>query len=398
MKTASIRYTSKGHRVKVRIPPSPTPSTTLWSLDTPEQEEGDDDDLSFVGSERKHSSEDEESSDEDREELSDDGDMFKYDDDEEYSSAHGEESSDEDGEKFDGDIPGEEVVSLLIDAKKLSAPIPIPYLKAERKRHQRELLAAKELHEASQKTVEALRKDISVLTSKIDETTTENSSLKEGQEATENHVAKERKRYHLDLERRYEGSQKVVEALRKEVDALNSFIDELKTKESSLSNSLEVTQDALEKERALRHELEIRLNERVVLGIKTQDSFETKLEKYLREELEKSQSRVLQEQHEFKELQNDHARLRVTYATLESHVKYIEAVKDEHISAAKRDSEELAEKNSDLSSQLLHTRAEFERLKAALAAVEKENEGGASKSTFSLSNIYRRAKYEPSSH
>ncbi|KAH7401274.1 hypothetical protein BKA66DRAFT_436431 [Pyrenochaeta sp. MPI-SDFR-AT-0127] len=97
-KTGTVRYTSKGHRVRVKLPPSPNPSTTQWSLDTPEQDE-DDDDLSFIGSESEYSSDDEECeemSDKDCEELSSDGDKLRDDNSEELSEEDGEESSDDD--------------------------------------------------------------------------------------------------------------------------------------------------------------------------------------------------------------------------------------------------------------------------------------------------------------
>lgn len=716
-KAATIRYASNGRRITVKLPPSPSPSTTQWSLDTPEQDE-DDDDLSFVGSESEDSSDDEECeelSDEDREELSDDGDKIRDDNGEELSNEDGEEPSDDDEEEFDDEIPEEEVTSLLLEAKELSVPVPIPHIAAaalpgtvaaerddkdgkettqanvteegetagkrddppaasaptasrkpppfafgnaspiattsasqptpgrgstlnftaacnnnleltlpeslpmsvsnnllfnevfkiqeidrkshpcrgldaqgaqcessvprchslsiklvenslgivdgmkvkelqslamynmcdahtkqsaklakewirlakltkaareywlnqqrsllvesqaswkmyaefaaaevrrilaqdeiavraekektelynesqktitrlrmkidnieseafsaeglnepskkslteyldeisalekqinnlttensslkearestedalakERERDQRDLLDAKDLYKVSQKTVEALRKEISALTSKVGELTADNSSLKEGQEATEDALVKERKRGQQDLQDAkglYEGSQRTVETLRKEVDALNSCIGELTTKESSLKNSLESTQDALTREKVRSRELEIRLEERVALGIKTQDSPETKLEKYLREELDKSQRHVLQQQKDFEELRDDHVRLQITNATLESQVKQIEAVKEELSRAPKREFQELSERNSDLSNQLHHTRAQFEQLKASLAAMEKENEGEASKSKFSLRDIYRRPKHEPS--
>ncbi|KAF2260843.1 hypothetical protein CC78DRAFT_547175 [Lojkania enalia] len=272
-------------------------------------------------------------------------------------------------------------------------------LAKERERDQRDLLDAKDLYKASQKTVEALRKDISALTSRVGELTTENSSLKEGQEATEDALVNERKRGQQDLQDAkglYESSQRTVEALRKEVDVLNSCIGELMTKESLLKNSIESTQDALTKEKVRSRELQIRLEERVALGIKTQDSPETKLEKYLREELDKSQRHVLQQQKDFEKLRDDHVRLQITNATLGSQVKQIEAVKEELSRASKREFQELAERNSDLSNQLHNTRAQFEQLKAGLAAMEKENEGEALKSKFSLRDIYRRPKREPS--
>lgn len=272
-------------------------------------------------------------------------------------------------------------------------------LAKERERNQRDLSDAKDLYKVSQQTVEALRKEISVLTSKVGELTTENSYLTEGQEATEEALVKEMKRSQQGLQDAkglYECSQRTVEALRKEVDTLNSCISELTTKESSLNNSLESMQDALTKEKVRSRELEIRLEERVALGIKTQDSPETKLEKYLREELDKSQRHVLQQTKDFEKLRDDHVRLQITNATLESQVKQIEAVKEEISRASKREFQELAERNSDLSNQLHHTRAQFEQLKAGLAAMEKENGGEASKSKFSLRDIYRRPKHEPS--
>lgn len=272
-------------------------------------------------------------------------------------------------------------------------------LAKERERNQRALSDAKDLYKVSQETVEALRKEISALTSKVGELTTENSSLKEGQEATEEALVQERKRSEQGLQDAkglYEGSQRTVEALRKEVDSLNSCIGELTTKESSLKNSLQSMQDALTKEKVHSRELEIRLEERGALGIKTQDPPETKLEKYLREELDKSQRHVLQQQKDFEKLRDDHMRLQITNAALESQVKQIEAIKEELSRASKREFQELAERNSDLSNQLHHKRAQFEQLKAGLAAMEKGNEGEASKSKFSLRDIYRRPKHEPS--
>ncbi|KAJ4363219.1 hypothetical protein N0V83_010339 [Neocucurbitaria cava] len=272
-------------------------------------------------------------------------------------------------------------------------------LAEDEKRHQLDLLDAKDLYKVSQKTVETLRREISALTSKVGELTTENSSLREGQEATKDALVKERKRDQQNLQDAkglYEGSQRTVVALRKEVDGLNSCIGELKTIKSSLNISLESTQDALAKEQVHSRELEIRLEERVALGIKTQDSPETKLEKYLREELNKSQRHVLQRQKDFDKLRDDHVRLQITNATLESQVKQIEALKEELSRASYRESQELAERNSDLLNQLHHTRAQFERLKAGLAAMEKANEGEASKSKFSLRDIYKRTKHDPS--
>lgn len=285
--------------------------------------------------------------------------------------------------------------SSLKEARKSAEDV----LAKEREHDQQDLQEAKGLYESSQKTVEALRKEISTLTSKVGELTTENSSLKDGQEATEDALVKEKKRCQQDLQEakgHYESSQRTAEALRKEVDALSLCIGELTTKESSLKNSLESTQDALIKEKTRSRELEIRLEERVALGIKTQDLPETKLEKYLREGLDKSQHQVQQWQKDFEKLRDDHVRLRITNAALESQVKQLEAVKEELSRASKRENQELAERNSDLSNQLHHTRAHFEQLKASLAATEKENEGEASKSKFSLRDIYRRPKHEPS--
>ncbi|KAF2464782.1 uncharacterized protein BDR25DRAFT_95239 [Lindgomyces ingoldianus] len=285
--------------------------------------------------------------------------------------------------------------SSLKEARKSTEDV----LAKERERDQRDLLDTKDLYKVSQMTVEALHTEISALTSKVSDLTTENSSLKEGQEAAEDALVKERKLGQQDLQDAkglYEGSQKTVEALRKEVDALNSCISELATKESSLKNSLESTQDALTKEKVRSRELEIRLEERVALGIKTHDSPETKLEKYLREELDKSQRHVLQQQKDLEKLRDDHVRLQITNATLESQVKQIEATKEDLSRASKREFQELVEKNSDLSNQLYYTKAEFEQLKATVAATEKENEGEASKSKFSLRDIYRRPKHETS--
>jgi predicted nucleic acid-binding Zn-ribbon protein len=258
----------------------------------------------------------------------------------------------------------------------------------EHERDQRDLLCAKDLYSVSQRTVEALHKEISGLTSKVGQLMTESSSLKRSQRAAEDALVEERKRVQQDFEDLkdlYEGSQKTVEALRKDADDLNSYIGELKARESSLKNLLESTQDALTKENMRSRELEIRLEERMALGIKTQDSPETKLEKYLREELDKSQRHALQQQKDFEKLRDDHVRIQIANATLESQVKQFEAVR-----------EDLAERDSDLSNQLLRTRAQFEQLKAASVAMEKGNEGEASKSKFSLREIYRRPKHEPS--
>ena len=267
-------------------------------------------------------------------------------------------------------------------------------LAKERKRNQLDLLHANYLYKESQKTVEALHKEVSALTSKVAVLTTENSPLKDSQA-----LLKEKECSQQDLQDAKslnEGSQRTFEALRKEVDALKSSIGELTTKESSLEKSLELTQGALTKEKVRSRELEIRLEERVALGIKTQDSPEMKLEKYLRDELDKSQRHILQRQKDFEKLHNDHVRLQITNATLESQVKHIEADKEELSRTSKEGFQELAERNSDLSSQLRHTRARLEQLKAGLAAIEKEKEAEISKSKFSLRDIYRRPKNESS--
>ncbi|KAL1601527.1 hypothetical protein SLS60_006442 [Paraconiothyrium brasiliense] len=269
-------------------------------------------------------------------------------------------------------------------------------LVTERERGQQELQDAKHLYEDSQRTVEALRKDLSALASKVGEMATENSSLKEDIETVEDVLLEERKRGQQDLQHArdlYESSQRDLEALRKEVDTLNSCISELTTKESSLTDSLDSTQDALIKEKAHSRELEIRLEE---LRIKPQHSPETKLEKYLREELDKSQRQVLQQQKDFEKLRDDHVRLQITNASLETQVKQVEAVKEELNRASNKKVQELTERNSDLSTQLHHTRAQFEQLKAGLTAMERENGGEASKSKFSLRDIYRRPKHEAS--
>jgi hypothetical protein len=262
-----------------------------------------------------------------------------------------------------------------------------------------EVFSAEGLNEPSQKSRIECLDEISALEKQINNLTTENSSLKEGQKTTEDTLVKERKRGQQDLQDAkglYEGSQRTVEALRKEVGELNSCIGELTSKESSLKSLLESTQDALTREKVRSRELEIRLEERVALGIKTQDSPETKLEKYLREELDKSQRHALQHQKDFEKLRDDHVRLQITNATLESQVKQVEATKEELSCASKREFQELTGRNSDLSNQLHHTKAQFEQLKAGLAAMEKETEGEASKSKFSLRDIYRRPKHEPS--
>ncbi|KAJ4348013.1 uncharacterized protein N0V89_009385 [Didymosphaeria variabile] len=269
----------------------------------------------------------------------------------------------------------------------------------ERSRNQRDLQEAKGLYGDSQRTIQSLRKDLSALISKVYQLTTENSALKEGKEAAENTLTTERERGQQDLQDAkglYEGSQRTVEALRKQADALNLCIDELTTKESSFKTSLDSVQDALTKEKLRNRELEIRLEERIALGIQTQDTPETKLEKYLREELDKSQRQVLQQQKDFEKLRDDYVRLQITNATLESQFEQVKAVKEELNRTSQKECQELAGRNSDLSNQLHHTRAQFEQLKAGLAAMERGNEGEAAKAKFSLRDIYRRPKHEPS--
>jgi hypothetical protein len=295
-----------------------------------------------------------------------------------------------------------------------------------------------DLYVESQKTVESLRRqlnnNVSAMENRIESLTTENKSLKEAQESTEIDVKQERERHRCELSDAntlHGASLEIAETLRKEIDSLKSHIGKLETKVVSLKDSLETAQAALTKEELHSRELEIRLEERIALGTKTQDSPETKLEKYIREELDKSQRHALQQQKEFEKLRDGHVRLQITNATLESQVNQMEAVKEELSRASRRETQELAEKNSDLSSQLhntraqfeqleelsrasgretkelaeknsdlssqLHnTRAQFEQLKEGLAAMEKENKGEASKSKFSLREFYRRPKNEPS--
>ena len=260
-------------------------------------------------------------------------------------------------------------------------------------------LSVEQPNQSSTKSFTEYLGEISALEKQINNLTTENSSLKEAQKSTEDALAKERERNQralLDAKDLYKISHKTAEALRKDVDALNSRIGELTTKESSLKNSLESTQDALDKEKVRSRELEIRLEERVVLRTKTQDSTETKLEKYLREELDKSQRHVLQQQKDFEKLRDDHVRLEITNVTLESKAKQMEATREELSRTSKREFQELAERNSDLSNQLNYTKTQFEQLKAALLVMEKENEGEAPKSKFNLRGFHRRLKHEPS--
>ncbi|KAF2447601.1 hypothetical protein P171DRAFT_518685 [Karstenula rhodostoma CBS 690.94] len=281
------------------------------------------------------------------------------------------------------------------------------------------------LHFESQKTVESLQKKIisfesqvialpnkalknsppedldkiSALEKQINNLTTENSSLKEAQESTEANFTKQRKRDQCslsDAQKLYRESQETVETLRGKVDALNSHIGKLETKVTALTDSLASTEGALTREGARSRELEIRLEERMAVGTKTQDSPETKLEKYLREELEKSQSHALQQQKDLENSRDEHVRLRIVNATLETQVKHIEAVKEELSRVSERETKELAEKNSDLSSQLHNMKTQLEQQKGSLAVIEKENKGEPSKSKFSLRDIYRRPKNEPS--
>lgn len=253
------------------------------------------------------------------------------------------------------------------------------------------------LHEPSKNTVTVDLDKISVLEKRINDLTTENSSFEKVRESAEIQFTKERERDQrdlLDAKILYRESQETVEALRIEVADLKSHFDSLETKATSLADSLDSTQAALATEEVRSRELEIRLEERMALGAKTEDSPETKLEKYLREELEKSQSHALQQQKDFEKLRDEQLRLQIANSTLENQVKQIEAAKEELIRASERQTKELTGKNLDLSSQLHNSRAQFEQLKEGLAAMEKENKGEASKSKFSLRDFYRRPKNE----
>ncbi|KAL5378449.1 hypothetical protein PMIN06_004716 [Paraphaeosphaeria minitans] len=272
--------------------------------------------------------------------------------------------------------------------------------------------------------ISGLEKRVSILTS-------ENKSLRLAREVAKIEFAKERERGQRDLsdaKNLYKESQETVEALRKDIDLVQSNFDRAEAKEIDIQGSLDATQAALTKEEARSRELEIRLEERMALKAKTEDAPETKLEKYLREELEKAQRQSLLQQKEFEKMRDEHVRLQITNATLESQLKQVEGAKEEltrsflretrelegsnsalssqveHIESAteelrrasEREAKELAERNAELSSQLQNTRAQFEQLKCGSADMEKENKGEASKSKFSLRDIYRRQKMEPS--
>ena len=269
----------------------------------------------------------------------------------------------------------------------------------EKERNQLDSSDTRCRHEEFQKTVEALRKDVSNLTFQLERQVTDCSSLKESLEEVEDALKEEKARGQRELEDAkglHESAQKTISALHEEISNLNSCISGLTTEESSIKNSLELARGALTKEKVRSRELEIRLEERVALGSKTQDPAESKLEKYLREELEKSQRHVFQQQKNFEALRDDHVRLQVANATLESQVKQNETVKEELSRTSKREYQELAEKNLDLTDQLMSIKAQFEQLRNSLSSVEKGNDGEASKSKFSLRDIYRRPKQEAS--
>ncbi|KAK7193578.1 hypothetical protein DPSP01_000130 [Paraphaeosphaeria sporulosa] len=272
---------------------------------------------------------------------------------------------------------------------------------------------------------------ISALEQRVAILMSENTAFRVARESNEIEFEKERERAQRDLsdaKNLYKESQETAEALRKDIDSLQSYLDRAETKAITFKDSLDATQAALTKTENRRRELEVRLEERMALGTKTEDPPETKLEKYLRQELERSQRQSLQQQKDCEKMREERVRLQITNATLESQVRQIEVAKEElrrdsdkdrkefkeknlellsqikHIEGIKeelkrvfeREAKELNEKNAYLSSQLQNARAHFEQLKEVLPDMEKENKGEASKSKFSLRDIYRRPKNEPS--
>lgn len=120
-------------------------------------------------------------------------------------------------------------------------------------------------------------------------------------------------------------------------------------------------------------------------------------------------------------MRNEHVRLQIANATLDTQVKQIETSREEFRRDIKEleerylgllsqvrlahddkeglrqkfemDSKEMAEKNARLSKELLHARVQLQRLKDEMADMETEKVEVA-KSRFSLRDIYRRPRSE----
>lgn len=211
--------------------------------------------------------------------------------------------------------------------------------------------------------------EIASLHTTIDELKATNISLGESREALEDVLATEKERAQQSLE-------DARKALQKELDTANTHVIGLESKEATLRDSLQLTQVALTEEKLRSRELDIRLEER--------RASETKLETYLRSELEKVQALALQQAKDLEKLREDYAHLQLATATLEKPPKKHKITKNE--------SQKLSEQNSELMRQLQHARAQSKQLANDLAAMEKKNEMEASKSKFSLRDIVRRPK------
>ena len=226
-------------------------------------------------------------------------------------------------------------------------------------------------------TIDELKADheleISSLHTTIYEFKTKNISLSESKEALENALATEQKRSQQTLE-------DTRQALQKDLDTATSQITSLESQHATLHASLQSTQAALTEEKQRSREVEIRLEEC--------RASETKLETYLRAELEKSQTLTLQQVKDLEKLRDDHTRLQLRTATLEKPVTKKHKI-------TKNESQKLSEQNADLMRQLQQARAQSRQLAVDLAALEekkKSSEGEAGKSKFSLRDIVRRSK------
>ncbi|PVH99842.1 hypothetical protein DM02DRAFT_614741 [Periconia macrospinosa] len=198
----------------------------------------------------------------------------------------------------------------------------------------------KDLYEKSQQTVEVLQKDIAFLRITVKTLETENASLKESTQSPEDTPAAEKQRQ--------QSLQDCRKEYRKRLDTANARLTELSAKESILQESLQSAQDALVNEKVRTRELEIRLEERsAALAIsypKPSEPEETKVEKSLREELEKCRFLVKQQEEKIEKLNDDNVGFRVANTSLEVQLKENKAAKEEALALHKR--------NADLVAQL----------------------------------------------
>ncbi|CAI6235802.1 unnamed protein product [Periconia digitata] len=208
--------------------------------------------------------------------------------------------------------------------------------------------------------------EIYALHASIHDLTAENISLAESKEVLEQDLAGEQKRGQQNL-------QDTRQALQKELDTAKSLFAELETKEATLRDALQSTQDTLKEEKLRSREMDIRLEER--------RASETKLEAYLRSELEKSQTLAQQQSKDLEKLREEHVRLQLEKPTKKHKI-------------TKNELQKLSIQNVELTRQLQHAQAESKQLAINLANIEKNKKSDteASKLKFSLRDIVRRTK------